>query len=172
MKVEVVKYQSRWPELYMEEEEKIRKILKGNLVEIYHIGSTAVPGLMAKPIIDIMPVVNNLYRVDEKNTEFEKIGYECMGEFGIEGRRYFRKGGDHRTHQIHIFQKENVRDIRRHLAVRDYLIAHPETAEQYGALKSELARRYPENIEAYCDGKDAFVKKMEQDALVWSAKKK
>lgn len=90
-----------------------------------------------------------------------------MGEFGIAGRRCFRKGGDNRTHQIHIFEKSNNKDIDRHLAVRDFLRTHPETAAKYGELKIRLAERFPEDIEGYCNGKDAFVKQMEKDALLW-----
>lgn len=136
-------------------------------MEIYHIGSTAVKGLSAKPIIDIMPVVTNIYLIDKHNHEFESIGYECMGEFGITGRRYFRKGGDNRTHQVHIFEQSNNKEIDRHLAVRDFLRTHPDIASKYGELKQKLAIRYPEDIEGYCDGKDGFVKQLEKDALIW-----
>jgi GrpB-like predicted nucleotidyltransferase (UPF0157 family) len=167
MKVEVVDYTPSWAEKYQQEAQKIRRILGENLAEIYHIGSTAVPGLKAKPIIDIMPVVYDLCQVDQKNIEFEKLGYECMGEFGIVGRRYFRKGKENRTHQIHVFAAESDADIRRHLAVRDYLRAFQETAREYGLLKEKLAKKYPQDIEGYCDGKDAFVKKLEKEALSW-----
>ena len=167
MKVEVVDYTPSWAEKYQQEAQKIRRILGENLAEIYHIGSTAVPGLKAKPIIDIMPVVYDLCQVDQKNIEFEKLGYECMGEFGIAGRRYFRKGKENRTHQIHVFAAESDADIRRHLAVRDYLRTFQETAREYGLLKEKLAKKYPRDIEGYCDGKDAFVKKLEKEALSW-----
>ena len=167
MKVIVVDYTPSWAEKYQQEAQKIRRILGENLAEIYHIGSTAVPGLKAKPIIDIMPVVYDLCQVDQKNIEFEKLGYECMGEFGIAGRRYFRKGKENRTHQIHVFAAESDADIRRHLAVRDYLRAFQETAREYGLLKEKLAKKYPRDIEGYCDGKDAFVKKLETEALSW-----
>lgn len=101
MKVEVVDYRPEWAEMYAAEAEKIREVLGENLIEIHHIGSTAVKGLKAKPIIDILAVVSDLVSLDGKNSEFEKAGYECMGEFGIRGRRYFRKGEEIRTHQIH-----------------------------------------------------------------------
>lgn len=137
------------------------------LMLLTHIGSTAVKGLAAKSIIDIMPVVTNISLVDKHNKEFVAIGYECMGEFGIEGRRYFRKGGDNRTHQIHIFEQSNHKDINRHIAVRDFLRTHPDIALEYGELKMELAYRFSEDIEGYCTGKDAFVKQLEKDALLW-----
>lgn len=168
--VTVVAYDASWPELYQAEAEKIRAVLGDNLLAIHHIGSTAVPGLQAKPIIDILPVVRDLARVDACNPAFEQLGYECMGEFGIPGRRYFRKGGDNRTHQIHIFQECSTADIQRHLAVRDYLRAHPAEVEAYGALKSRLALAFPMDIEGYCDGKDEFVKQLERRALAWFEK--
>ncbi|WP_019849948.1 GrpB family protein [Desulfitobacterium sp. PCE1] len=167
MKVEVVEYNSKWANLYQEEAEKIKNILGNELVDIYHIGSTSVVNLKAKPIIDIMPVVKDIKKVDEYNKEFEALGYEPKGEFGMVGRRYFRKGLEDRTHQIHVFEKRNTNDIERHLAVRDYLRTHPEDALEYGELKSRLATMFPLDIEAYCDGKDNFVKELERKALEW-----
>lgn len=91
-----------------------------------------------------------------------------MGEFGIAGRRYFRKGGDERTHQVHIFEESNRADIGRHLAVRNYLRTHEEERRAYGELKETLARKFPRDIEKYCDGKERFVRALEQRALSWS----
>ena len=153
MFIRVVPYDPFWEVEYENESQKIKNILKDILVEVYHIGSTAVKGLAAKSIIDIMPVVTNISLVDKHNKEFVAIGYECMGEFGIEGRRYFRKGGDNRTHQIHIFEQSNHKDINRHIAVRDFLRTHPDIALEYGELKMELAYRFSEDIEGYCTGK-------------------
>ena len=169
MKVQVVEYSSQWPNLYLEEAEKIKNILGNELVDIYHIGSTSVVNLNAKPIIDIMPVVKDITKVDKYNKEFEDLGYESKGEFGIAGRRYFRKGLENRTHQIHVFEKSNFNDIERHLAVRDYLRTHPEEAFEYGELKSRLATMFPDDIESYCDGKDRFVKELERKALEWNS---
>lgn len=161
----VKKYSHKYPKMYEEEKVRIESILKDNLVSIYHIGSTSVPNLKSKPIIDIMISVNSLEMVDEKKDEFIKIGYEYLGEFGIKGRRYLRKGGDERTHQIHIFSKNDESNLKRHLAAKLYLIKYPEVAKIYGDLKEDLAKRYPFNIEAYCDGKDSFMKVLEKKAL-------
>lgn len=95
------------------------------VIEILHIGSAAVPGLKAKLIIDIMLVVENSQELDRLAPQFEALGYICRGELGISERRYFAKGGYHRTHQIHDFQFENVYKIQRHLSVRHYL-AHTQ----------------------------------------------
>lgn len=171
MNILVVDYDPQWACKYVEESEQIMKVLGDELVEIHHIGSTAVEGLKAKPIIDMMPVVKDINKVDQLNNLFIALGYEPMGELGISGRRYFRKGGDNRTHQIHIFQQGNDYHINRHLAVRDYLRQHSQVAQEYGTLKSNLAALYPQNIDGYCDGKDDFMQKLEAKALDWFASK-
>ena len=164
--ITVTDYNPAWPRLFEREAEKIKEILGNNCTAIWHIGSTAVPGLAAKPVIDIMPVVRDLEAVDAVSGDFEKIGYEYLGEFGIPGRRYLRKGGDERTHQIHIFRQDDRKNIKRHLAVRDYLRVHLEDREAYGVLKRRLAEKYPYDIDGYCDGKEAFVRALEQRALL------
>ena len=166
----VTDYDPLWKDMFEAEAGRIKTILGQNCIAIYHIGSTSVPGLAAKPIIDIMPVVRDLKAVDRVSAAFEKIGYEYMGEFGIPGRRYLRKGGDERTHQIHIFAEDNTSDIVRHLAVRDYLRAHKDICERYAVLKKELAEKYPYDIDGYCCGKEEFVQQLERDALKWRSK--
>ena len=163
--VVVSAYDPRRKEMFLAEAETIEAILGENCIAVHHIGSTAVEGLAAKPVIDIMPVVKDLSATDACRAAFEKIGYEWMGEFGIAGRRYLRKGGDERTHQIHIFAQTDTYNITRHLAVRDYLRAHPDEAAAYAALKIRLAAEYPYDIEGYCDGKEAFVRALERRAL-------
>lgn len=92
-----------------------------------------------------------------------------MGEFGIEGRRYFRRDDaiGRRTHQIHAFVKGSPH-VHRHVAFRDFMRAHPSLAAKYGSLKSQLAEAHPHDIEAYMDGKDALIKELEAQALAWS----
>lgn len=169
MNVIVTKYNENWNRMFENEAQKIKVIFGAELIDIHHIGSTSVPGLQAKPIIDMMPVVKDITRIDSFNEQMKELGYECMGEFGMEGRRYFRKGGDHRTHHVHTFQFDNTEDIHRHLAVRDYLRIHSDIATRYGSLKESLARQYPDDIEAYMDGKDSFVKNLEKEAIDWHA---
>lgn len=167
MIIKVVDYNQNWSSEYHKEEQSIKSILQEELVNSFHIGSTSVPGLKAKPIIDILLVVNDINNLDSFSNQFQDIGYEVMGEFGITGRRYFRKGGDNRTHQIHAFQYNNIEEIERHLAFRDYLREHPKVCIQYGDLKSQLAEQYPNDIDGYGDGKDDFVKSVEKDAIIW-----
>lgn len=161
----VVDYDPCWAAKYDAEKDKITAVLKDNCVGIWHIGSTAVQGLAAKPVIDIMAAVKSLKEVDCAANAFQQDGYEYLGEFGIAERRYLRKGGDERTHQLHIFAAEDRQNILRHIAVRNYLRRHEKAREEYAALKKRLAKLYPYDIEGYCDGKDAFVKRMEKQAL-------
>ena len=165
--ITVVNYDPSWQLKYEHEKQKIRAILDSNLLVVYHIGSTAVANLAAKPIIDIMAVVRDLSLVDINKAAFEKIGYEYLGEFGIKGRRYLRKGGDERTHQIHIFKYDNLDEVIRHLAFRDYLRVQNDVCAEYAKLKKALAIKFPYYIDGYCDGKDGFVKEYEQKALAF-----
>ncbi|MFC7393821.1 GrpB family protein [Scopulibacillus cellulosilyticus] len=165
-KVEVKPYNEHWALKFNEEAEKLYKIFNTEILELHHIGSTSVEGLKAKPIIDIMPVVKDIKKIDKFNDAMIAIGYEPIGENGIPGRRYFQKGGDDRTHHIHIFQLDNP-EIDRHLAFRDYLRAHLNAAKEYGNLKEALAQRYPYDIESYIKGKEHLVLDIEQKAVEW-----
>lgn len=164
MNTTVVPYDPQWAEDYAKEEAALARNLANILIRAHHVGSTAVKDLAAKPIIDILLEVNSLESLDQRNVKLAALGYEAMGEFGIPGRRYFRKGGDHRTHQIHAFLAGDFH-ILRHLAFRDYLTENRPVALEYQKLKRELARKYPEDIQAYCDGKDPFVKHHEAMAI-------
>ena len=163
--ITVVNYDKEWPLKYVQERERIIAILKNNCISIYHIGSTSVPGLDAKPIIDIMVVVRSLEGADTVAEKFSDIGYEYLGEFGMAGRRYLRKGGDERTHQIHIFQADDWNNIGRHLAFRNYMRTHEKERNEYAKIKKNLAQKFPYDIDGYCDGKEDFVHEMEERAL-------
>ncbi len=169
----VTEYNPEWKQMFWEETKKIQAILGKNLITIHHIGSTSVEGLKAKPIIDIMPIVRDINLVDHFKCKFEAIGYEYLGEFGIQGRRYLRKlkiineNMYEDVIHVHIFDEESKEDIKRHLAVRDYLKSHADIANQYAELKSQLAKEFAYDNDSYCDGKDEFVKQMEKDALKW-----
>ena len=104
MRVIVTEYQPAWVEQFEEEAQALKQILKENCLKVEHIGSTSVPNLAAKPIIDFLVIVEEIEKVDLLQGEFERIGYEYMGEFGLSGRRYLRKGPIKRTHHVHIYQ--------------------------------------------------------------------
>ncbi len=167
MKIKVTDYNQNWATEYQQEALNIKTLLQNELIQSFHIGSTAVPGLKAKPIIDILLAVQAIHRLDLFSEAFEALGYEVMGEFGLTGRRYFRKGGDNRSHQIHAFQYDNLAQIERHIIFREYLRCHPEVCRQYGTLKSTLATQYPDDIIAYGDGKENFVNEIEHKAIKW-----
>ena len=165
--VEVVPHDPAWKDAYRREERILREVLGDEIVEVHHIGSTSVPALPAKPIIDILVGVRDIGRVDLYNDAMARAGYEARGEYGIPGRRFFTKGIPKRTHNVHVFRVDDP-DFRRHLYFRDYLIAHPEAAKQYGQLKKANAAACNDDIEKYCDLKDAFVKDLERKAIEWA----
>lgn len=165
-KVEVCSYNEDWALMYEKEVKILKHALGKNILEIHHIGSTSIPGLKAKPIIDIMPVVRDINLVDYHNDEMRALGYEPKGEYGIVGRRYFPKGEEKRTHHVHVFQEESV-DIKRHLAFRNYLRTHGKVSNSYGELKEKLAKQFPYDIDGYINGKNQLVKEIEGKALKW-----
>lgn len=165
-KVEVFSDHENWKLMFKEEARKLKSIFENEILHIHHIGSTSVPELKAKPIIDILPVVRDIHIVDSFTDEMKYIGYESKGENGITGRRYFQKGGDNRTHHVHIYQFGSY-EIKRHLAFRDYLLVHPEVKDSYGQLKVKLAEKFPYNVESYICGKELLVEEIEVKALEW-----
>ena len=169
MRIAMVPHDPTWRQDFNREARQLTRALGGTAVAVHHIGSTAIPTIYAKPIVDILLVVTHSAELDEKQPQVEALGYEALGEFGIPGRRYFRRNnalGD-RTHQVHAFE-DGSPQIQRHLAFRDYMIAHPEAAQAYSVLKRELAAKYPNDPEAYMDGKDGFIQDIDQQAATAS----
>jgi GrpB-like predicted nucleotidyltransferase (UPF0157 family) len=167
-KMEVQSYDPAWPLLYRAEAARLTEAFGAKLMAIHHIGSTSVPGLAARPTIDILVEVHVITAVDALNPALITLGYEPYGEFGIPGRRYFpRVSGETHTHHVHVFQVGDPQSLR-HLVFRDYLIAHPDEARAYGRLKTDLAVRFPFDVSGYLDGKDAFIKALERRALDWN----
>ena len=166
--LKVVPHDPRWNFEFESEGGLIRSALGQNIVAVHHIGSTSIPGIYAKPVIDILVEVEKISDVDNRVSEMESLGHEVMGEFGIPGRRYFRKDNEHgiRTHQIHVFETGS-QQLSRHLSFRDYMIAHPVAALEYSDLKRRLAEEYPNSPDDYMDGKDAFIKAIDERATVW-----
>ena len=168
-KVEVVSHNPNWQQAFERESQEIANALgDNNVVAIHHIGSTAIPGIYAKPIIDFLVAVRAIAQVDEQSGAMTQLGYEVMGEFGIPGRRYFRRdnAAGIRTHHVHMFE-EGSAQIERHLAFRDYMRTHPNEAQAYSDLKQQLAKAHPTDIEAYMDVKDGFIQAIDAKAVVW-----
>ena len=163
--IEVVDFNENWASEFQQEKLLIKSVL-GNGVKIHHIGSTAVLGLCAKPIIDILLEVENLAWLDLQSGKMEGLGYLVKGESGIEGRRYFQKGGVQRSHHLHAFLVGSPH-IARHLAFRDYLRAFPEIRKDYGVLKKKGIKICNNDIERYGAHKNSFIQKYEKKALRW-----
>lgn len=167
-KIEIVDYQEIWASKFSDEAELLMSAIGFLKPSIHHIGSTSVPGLAAKPIIDILIEVEDVNILDNHSDSFKEIGYYGRGELGILGRRFYQKGGDNRSHQIHAFKRGHS-DVVRHIAFREYLISHPQIALEYASLKEKVALFCNNDIDRYCDGKDEFVKKHEKLAVEWYA---
>ena len=165
----VVPYDEAWPSLFEEEQSRIESAIGPWVEQIEHVGSTAVPGLAAKPVIDIMVGVRSL---DDSPILIERlggIGYEYVPEFEriLPFRRYFRKMQEgQRTHQIYLVERSNAEWWDRHLLFRDYLRAHPKAAEEYARLKYDLSHRFGEDRVAYTDAKTDFISEVVRHATV------
>ncbi|AXQ99255.1 GrpB family protein [Pseudoalteromonas piscicida] len=165
--IAVVSYNSDWPHQFNKEKQVILAHLsKANVAALHHIGSTSVPQLCAKPIIDMLLEVNDLDKLDIESEKLSDLGYEVMGEFGIAGRRYFRKGIVSRTHHLHAFLAGSD-GVKRHLAFRDYLITFPDIATQYAKVKQEAVNACNQDMEKYIAFKNDFIQYHEQHALLW-----
>ena len=171
-RVEVVPHNPQWRDAFEVEAVKVAAALGKNVVAIHHIGSTAIPNIYAKAVIDLLVEVRDITGVDDQTSQMASLGYEVMGEYGISGRRYFRKNNQEgiRTHHIHAFEAGSA-EVGRHLAFRDYMIAHTGEAERYSELKRKLAEEHSQSLDEYMDGKDGFIKEMDRRAAQWRASK-
>jgi GrpB-like predicted nucleotidyltransferase (UPF0157 family) len=165
--VALAPYDPRWPEMARQRIAEL-KALGPLLIAVQHIGSTAIPGLAAKPIIDLMPVVSSLAALDTEQSKVEALGYDWHGAFGIEGRRYctLADAQGNRIAQLHCFEAGSPH-VERHIAFRDFLIAHPEMARAYEAEKRRARALHPDDSHAYSDEKAAWIRETEWRALDW-----
>jgi GrpB-like predicted nucleotidyltransferase (UPF0157 family) len=170
--IEIADYDPEWPRTYACEAQDVRAAIAPWLLEIQHIGSTAVPGLPAKPVIDIMVGVRSLDASAEIVAALENVGYEYLPAF--EGmfpfRRYFRRWeADHRSHQIHLVERDNLEWWDRHIAFRDWLRTHDDDRDAYAALKRSLAAIFRDDRVGYTDAKEEFVRAVEARAAAAKA---
>jgi GrpB-like predicted nucleotidyltransferase (UPF0157 family) len=164
--VRLLAYDPDWPHHAAERAARLR-VLEPVLVAVHHIGSTAVPGLIAKPIIDLMPLVTDLAALDIERGAVEALGYQWHGEYGIPGRRYCTMHvGGRRVAQLHIFTMGSPQ-AHRHLAFRDYLRAHPGIAAAYAEVKRRARDQHPGDHQAYGAEKQPWIDQMEATALAW-----
>lgn len=164
----VSSYSPQWPLLFEKFKQKLVPIIGENLTAVFHIGSTSVEGLSAKPVIDILPTVFSLEGVDKHKEKFEDAGFQWRGEFGIPGRRYLTyndPSSDERLCQIHIFDSSSLQ-VERHLAFRDSLRSNSELRDKYQQLKMKLFMEFPDGKDNYQNGKSEFISAATKQALL------
>ena len=157
--VVIVDYDPRWPSKYEEEKDRILGAIGDVAVAIEHIGSTAVPGLGAKPIIDVMVAVSRLADAERCIEPLQEIGYEYVPEYNdvIPERRYLHKGPpEARTYHLHMVELTSG-FWERHLLFRDSLRVHPEEAQRYDQLKKDLAAKFGSDRDRYTEAKTSFI---------------
>jgi GrpB-like predicted nucleotidyltransferase (UPF0157 family) len=148
--------------MYQEESARLGAALQPHIVALYHVGSTSIPNILAKPIIDILIEVYRIEVVDTLTETMQQQGYRAHGEHGLPGRRFFSKDtAAVRSHHVHIFQSGHP-DIARLLGFRDYILANPDAAQRYSLLKQELARRFANDSESYTEAKTDFIRSIER----------
>ncbi|MBO4579161.1 MAG: GrpB family protein [Clostridiales bacterium] len=154
----VLPYDEAWVTDFEKIRAELNVVLDGKVLSIEHVGSTSVPGLAAKPVIDIDVVIENLSIFEEVRSALDSIGYRHEGDLGISGREAFKYDGkEHlRKHHLYVCSKDSG-ELKRHIMFRDYLRAHPEAAEEYGRIKTEGAKLYPYNIDKYIEYKTPFI---------------
>ncbi len=163
-KIIVVPYDDKWPEMFEAESSLIKKLLGGVAKNVHHIGSTSVHGLSAKPVIDMLLEVSDINELDAYNSSMARAGYVARGENGIPGRRYFIKGGDQRSHQVHAFAVGDSQ-VLKHLAFRDYLRRNKDIAVQYAEIKHSAALLSRNDVHRYSTLKADFIEHHLQLAL-------
>lgn len=163
--IEVVDYDPSWPAQFDEIAAHVRAAFVGApLVAIEHVGSTAVIGLAAKPVIDLNVIVPTRADLPDAIARLATLGYVHQGDKGVTGREAFRSPVGTARHHLYACAEDNA-EHKRHIAFRDYLRAHPEAARQYEALKRDLAAHFRNDRPAYNEGKTDFVEAVLKKAL-------
>lgn len=165
----VAPYSEEWQKTYEREAARIKGALDGELLYLEHAGGTAVAGHGGRPVVDILAIVKDIGKVDSYEAAFRAIGYEAMGANVVIGARFFKKdfvcprGGWERLVDLYVFPDEHPK-MTAMLAVRDYLLAHPEEAKHYEEYKKKLFKKHPHDHAAYQEGKQAFLRELARKA--------
>jgi GrpB-like predicted nucleotidyltransferase (UPF0157 family) len=172
--VELWPFSPEWAETARHESARLKEALGEVLLAVHHIGSTSIPGILAKSIVDLIPEVTDLESLDAREDGIRALGYKWYGEFGLEGRRYCTLSDPttgKRKVQLHCYA-QGAEGLPRHLAFRDYLRAHPAIAKEYEAEKIRAAALHPGNVLDYNGAKNGWIKRTEQDAIAWWTQQK
>jgi GrpB-like predicted nucleotidyltransferase (UPF0157 family) len=166
-RIVIVPYDPEWPAQFEQVAGELRAALGEPGARIEHLGSTSVPGLAAKPILDIDVVVESGAKVHGAIERLGAVGYLHLGERGIPGRHAFAwlSGAPPERH-VYVCA-EGAAPLIEHLGLRDYLRSHPADADAYGALKRDLAERFGEDRDGYTDAKDDFVRAILERVGAW-----
>lgn len=171
-KIEIVPYDPKWPEFFNHESLKLRKALGNHLREIYHIGSTSIPNMPAKSVIDILLVWENLDAINDITQELNSLNYYNIRRHVIPHRSFFtRRQGEKINFHLHIRERGDPQ-INRHVNFRDYVIHHPDDAKRYAELKIKLASEFSEDMNSYVFGKDRLVQEIDEKTKRWSDRKR
>jgi len=160
--IKVETYSDQWPLTFLHLQARFNQHLKHLIIRIEHVGSTAVPGLAAKPVIDIDIIIKDKSRFREICRILQTLGYTHEGDRGIPGREAFA-GPLQPAHHLYVCLEDSI-SLKNHLLLRDYLRSHPEKAKEYGELKKQLAQKYPNDIDMYVENKTAFITGILQEA--------
>lgn len=162
--LKLVPFSKNWKRSFNEEKRIFLDLIGDFILDIEHIGSTAIEGASAKPIIDILISLRKFEDGFACVKPLENIGYEFRGEYGQPGRHYFVKGRQVVTHHVHMFEKTHP-DFEKHILFRDYLNGHPDYVRKYCDLKKELLGKYQNNRELYTESKTSFIEDVVKKAL-------
>ena len=164
LKVEVVPYDAYWTKNFLDIKNEILKVLDKLVLSIEHVGSTAVCGLWAKPIIDIDIVIKDYSVLSDVILALSSIGYRHEGNLGIYGREAFTYEGKEylQKHHLYVCPEDSV-ELRKHMAFRDYLRTHPEAVLEYSQIKQRGAKLYPYDVERYIEHKSFFIKRIYEE---------
>jgi GrpB-like predicted nucleotidyltransferase (UPF0157 family) len=154
--VRLTPYNPAWKALYEIEKRRILEVVGKVILDIQHVGSTALPGGAAKPIIDIAIAVESYEKAFASVEPIVELGYEYLGENGVPRRHYFVKRDPRSTHHIHMNELHS-QDWENQILFRDYLLAHPELVQEYTRLKLRLADQFSSDRLAYAEGKAPFI---------------
>ncbi|MGK0576651.1 GrpB family protein [Macrococcus capreoli] len=165
-RIVVLPYDSIWQHLYLDESRKLKTVLKEHVQSIQHIGSTAVPGMYAKPIIDMMLITKSIVHFEAQHQLLMQLGYERVASEFKNSLQYVKRVSGDRTHQLYIFEAHHEKVLEMS-AMTAYLNYYPSEMERYNGVKRELAKLYPFEVAAYEQSKLIFVTVMTVKAVDW-----
>lgn len=165
----VEEYNPHWKELFSEHATKLRELLGDEIISIEHVGSTSIPGMIAKPNIDIMVIVPDITKIARYREKMEEAGFIAHGDYSHIDEEYFTEDlpSGERVTSVHVFQIGNP-EIKRHIDFRDYLTANQEARDRYIQTKKDLYAENRDHYRAYDDGKRNIIARLNREAQKWA----